>query len=196
MLDFKKDYILENDYVLLRPLVPEDYEMLLEYSENEPDIWRFNAFGANNRDNLKKYIDTALKNKNAETEYPFVVVDKATGKVIGSTRYYSISTMYNTLEIGYTWYGKKYQGTAVNKNCKYLLLEFAFENLGVERVGFKANKDNYRSINAMKSIGCKEEGIMRNLGTDGEGNRIDVAVLSIIREEWYNETKENLKKKL
>lgn len=195
-MDFKSDYILENDTTLLRPLKESDFETLLEYSINEPEIWSFNALGANGEENLKKYISSAIQNKEKRTEYPFVVFDKLSNKIVGSTRFYQINLTYKTLEIGYTWYGKQFQGTGLNKNCKYLLLEFAFENLGMERVGFRANNLNKRSINAMKSIGCKEEGILRNFAIDASGKRIDAIVLSILREEWFNEVKQNLKNKI
>ncbi|HFK5512399.1 GNAT family N-acetyltransferase [Elizabethkingia anophelis] len=196
MIDFNTDYILENDKLILRPLVEEDYNQLVDFSLNEPEIWKFNAFGADSSENLKSYISSALSNRHKETEYPFVVFDKRLGKLIGSTRFYAINSINKTLELGYTWYGKNYQGTHVNKNCKYLLLEFAFENLGFERIGFKANNANKKSINAMKSIGCTEEGILRNFSLDAKGNRIDVIVLSILKNEWYSHVKSMLKNKI
>lgn len=196
MFDFTQDIILQNEKVLLRPLTENDYEAIIEYSENEPEIWKFNAFGANGAENLKLYIQTALNNKKLNLEYPFVVIDQNSGKLIGSTRYYAINMNYNHLEIGFTWYSKTFQGSYVNKNCKFLLLEFAFEHLKVDRVGFKANNTNLRSIQAMKSIGCQEEGILRNFATDAQGNRIDIIVLSILQSEWYETVKRNLKTKI
>lgn len=196
MIDFDKDYILENDKILLRPMVETDFDLLIEFSTNEPDLWNFNALGPNNAENLKKYINTALLNRKAKIDYPFIVIDKIENKTIGSTRFYAINLTNKTLELGYTWYGKKYQGTYVNKNCKYLLLEFAFEQLNMERVGFRANNLNKRSISAMKSIGCVEEGVLRNFSTDAKGDRIDAIVLSIIRNEWFKKIKQNLKNKI
>lgn len=195
-MNLESDIFLENDLVLLRPLKESDFNELLTYSINEPEIWSFNALGANGPDNLQKYIATALENKAKGIDYPFVVLDKKTNKIAGSTRYYSINTFYKTLEIGFTWYGMQYQGTGLNKNCKYLLLEYAFEKLGVERVGFRANNLNKRSINAMKSIGCIEEGVLRNFAIDANGERIDAIVLSILKDEWFNTIKNNLKNKI
>jgi len=196
MIDLAEEYILENDKVLLRPLKESDFDLLLKFSENEPDIWKFNALGADGAENLKNYIAAALNNRKNQTEYPFVVFDKKNQEIIGSTRFYLINKFNQTLELGYTWYGKSYQGTYINKNCKYLMLEFAFEIWNMERVGFKANNLNKRSITAMKSIGCKEEGILRNFSTDSEGNRMDAMVLSILKEEWFTTIKENLKEKI
>src|ERR1700744_3142569 len=150
MIDFAKDYVLENERVLLRPLKESDFELLLEFAINEPDIWKFNACGPNSADNLKRYIETALTNREKQSEYPFIVYSKTDQNFVGSTRFYLINTLNKTLELGFTWYGKDYQGTGINKNCKYLLLEFAFEKLGMERVGFRANNGNEKSIHAMK----------------------------------------------
>lgn len=196
MIDFENDYIIENEKLLLRPLRSTDFDELLEFAVHEPDIWKYNAFGADGAENLKKYIDNALLQREKGTEYPFVVIEKSENKIIGSTRFYAISTINKTLELGYTWYGKKYQGTFVNKNCKLLLLEWAFEKMGCERVGFKANAQNERSINAMKSIGCIVEGILRNFAFDSNLNRIDVIVLSIVKEEWKSGVKQTLQQKI
>lgn len=192
--DFKEKYILENEFVKLQPLENTDFDILLEYSENEPEIWEYNSGGANGKENLKKYIANAIKNREYEKEYPFIVFDKKSGKFVGSTRFYGIFLEMKTIEIGYTWYGKKHQGSGINKNCKYLMLEFAFDKLEMERVAFAANSKNERSLNAMKSIGCVVEGVLRNCSTNAKGERIDATRLSIIKTEWNESVKNNLKK--
>lgn len=194
--NFKEEYILENDVVRLQPLQASDYENLVSFSINEPELWSFNSNGPDSPENLKRYIEKALSQKEKLVEYPFLVFDKLTNKVAGSTRFYNINLEAKHLEIGFTWYGKEFQGTKLNKNCKYLLLEFTFEKMHLERVGFRANNLNQRSINAMKSIGCIEEGILRNFNTDAKGNRIDAIVLSIIKEEWFDSIKQNLKNRI
>ncbi len=95
-----------------------------------------------------------------------------------------------------TVFGSKFQGTGLNKHCKFLLLAFAFEKMGMERVEFRADNDNERSIAAMKSIGCKAEGILRSNGLRPDGTRRDSIVLSILKGEWENYIKDNLRKKL
>lgn len=194
--NFKEEYILENDVVRLQPLHSSDYEKLVGFSVNEPELWSFNANGPDSPENLKKYIERALSQKEKLVEYPFLVFDKLKNKVAGSTRFYNINLEAKHLEIGFTWYGKEFQGTTLNKNCKYLLLEFAFEKMNLERVGFRANNLNQRSINAMKSIGCIEEGVLRNFNTDAKGNRIDAIVLSIVKNEWFDSVKQNLKNRI
>jgi RimJ/RimL family protein N-acetyltransferase len=195
-LDPSHDYVLENGIVLLRPLHESDYDLLLKYSINEPELWKHTAGGADGPEKLKAYIANALKQRDAGTEYPFIVFDKKSNKYIGSTRFYEIKPERKTLRIGYTWYGKKYQGTGVNKNCKYLLLEFAFDKLEMARVGFDANNTNERSINAMKSIGCTVEGILRSNSIDAKDKRVDTITLSILKSEWDAELRMKLKEKI
>lgn len=190
--------ILEDDFVLLRPLQESDVDNLLEIAINEPETWKYSLVPAHGKENLTKYIQQAVKNTENKTEFPFIVFDKKSGKYAGSTRFYDIQLPFKTLQLGYTWYGKDFRGTGLNKHCKFLLLQFAFETLGMERVEFRADNNNERSINAMESIGCKVEGVLRSHMPVflGEEKRRDSIILSILREEWFSEVKENLKKKL
>jgi len=189
--------ILENERVLLRPLQKSDVENLLHFSINEPDIWFYSLVRANGKENLENYIDIALQAKENKTEFPFVAFDKQTNQYAGSTRFYDINFPFKTLQLGYTWYGKDFQGTGLNKNCKYLLLEFAFETLKMERVEFRADANNAKSIAAMKSIGCKVDGILRsNMPTFDSDVRRDSIVLSILKGEWFNHVKQSLSQKL
>ncbi|MFV5702141.1 GNAT family N-acetyltransferase [Flavobacterium sp. XS2P12] len=196
-IDFPQNTILEDETVLLRPLQESDVENLLEISINEPETWKYSLVQANGKENLEKYIQIALKARENGTEFPFIVFDKKSGKYAGSTRFYDINLAFKTLQLGYTWYGKDFRGTGLNKRCKFLLLQFAFETLGTERVEFRADNNNQRSIAAMKSIGCTVEGVMRNhMPTLGSAIRRDSIILSILRNEWFDNVKENLKNKL
>ena len=194
---FSDQTILEDDTVLLRPLQFSDVENLLEISENEPETWEYSLVRADGKSNLENYIQLALKAKAKQTEFPFVVFDKKSGKFAGSTRFYDINFKFKTIQMGYTWYGKDFRGTGLNKHCKYLLLQFAFETLGMERVEFRADKNNLRSIAAMKSIGCRVEGILRShMPTNQSSVRRDSIILSILKSEWETQVKDNLKEKL
>jgi RimJ/RimL family protein N-acetyltransferase len=197
LFDTMQDYILEDDCVLLRPLETEDCANLLDFSLQEPDIWRYSLLQAGGEENLKQYIHIALEAKKAGREYPFIVFDKRTQKYAGSTRFYDIQIPYKTLQLGYTWYGKQFQGTGLNRHCKYLLLQFAFETMGMERVEFRADNNNARSIAAMKSIGCTVEGVLRShMPTYNSDVRRDSIVLSILKSEWENHVKQQLFNKL
>ena len=195
--NFSEEVILEDEVVLLRPLQKSDVDNLLEISMNEPETWQYSLIRANGKDNLENYIQIALKARANGTEFPSIVFDKKSGKYAGSTRFYDMNLAFKTLQLGYTWYGKAFRGTGLNKHCKFLLLQFAFENLGVERVEFRADNSNQRSIAAMKSIGCKVEGVLRNhMPTLGSELRRDTIVLSILKEEWFSEVKAKLKRTL
>ncbi|MDB5140068.1 MAG: ydaF 1 [Mucilaginibacter sp.] len=190
------EYILEDARVLLRPLRETDLEFLLPFALNEPDTWKYSYISAKGEDGMRDYIKEALIAKSAGLEYPFIVFDKQTQTYAGSTRFYDIRPTWQTLQLGYTWYGEQFRGTGLNKHCKFLLLQFAFEKLEAERVEFRADAKNERSIAAMKSIGCKPEGILRSNLPLTDGGRRDSIVLSILKDEWKNGVKENLKMKL
>ncbi len=195
---FNKEYVLEDERVLLRPLRAEDCINLQDFSVNEPDLWKYSLQGAAGLAELDKYINIALNGRASQKEYPFIVFDKKTQQYAGSTRFYDIQPDYQTLQLGYTWYGKAFQGTGLNRHCKFLLFQFAFEELGVERVELRADNDNKRSIAAMQAIGCKVDGILRSNmpKPKGETGRRDSIVLSVLRDEWFGGVRELIREKM
>ena len=194
--DFNENYVLEDDIVLLRPLEKNDFNSLLPFALNEPDLWKFSFVGAEGEEGLQNYMNITLDARKDAKEYPFIVFDKRTSEYAGSTRFYDIQLAFKTLQLGYTWYGKKFQGTGLNKHCKFLLLSFAFEQIGMERFELRADNNNERSIDAMKSIGCKVDGVLRSNMPKRDGGRRDSIVLSILKDEWFSGVKEKLKEKL
>lgn len=195
--NFSQNVVLEDTHVLLRPLQETDVDNLLEISLNEPETWEYSLVQANGKENLINYIRLAVKARENRTQFPFIVFDKKSGKYAGSCRFYDINLDFKTLLLGFTWYGKKFRGTGLNKHCKFLLLQFAFEELGMDRVEFRADNKNVRSIAAMKSIGCKEEGVLRNhMPTFDSDIRRDTIILSILKSEWFDDVKDNLIKRL
>lgn len=193
--NFPQHLILENDAVLIRPLSLDDFDELLPFSLNEPELWTYSLVSAGGSENLQKYMEKALHDKQTGRSFPLLVIDKTTGEIAGSTRYYEYDSFHQTVLLGYTWYGKKFQGTGLNKQCKFLLLEYAFDQLKVERVEFRADSNNQRSIAAMKSIGCTVEGILRSNCKSEDGRR-DSIVLSILRSEWESEVRSSLAAKM
>lgn len=192
-----ENYILEDDRALLRPLEESDFVHLLPIALNEPETWDYSLITAAGEKGLKDYLTIAIKARESGKEYPFIVFDKKANEYAGSTRFYDINLPYKTLQLGYTWYGKKFRGTGLNKHCKFLLLQFAFEHSGMERVEFRADNKNAKSIAAMKSIGCKVEGVLRShMPTRQHDIRRDSIILSILKEEWYDGGKVHLLAKL
>ena len=195
-MNFNESVLLENSCVLLQPLQLIHAENLMHFAIDEPEIWTYSLMPVAGAENLKNYIDQAIAARKQLKEYPFVVFDKRTKEFAGSTRFYDIQLANKTLQLGFTWYGKKFQGTGLNKHCKYLLLEFAFEKLGIERVEFRADNNNAKSIAAMKSIGCKVDGVLRSNMLKPQGGRRDSIVLSILKSEWEQNVKADLHAKL
>jgi RimJ/RimL family protein N-acetyltransferase len=195
--NFSDIYTLEDDMVLLRPLATEDIEHLYPFAINEPQLWKYSSTQpGGNRENMRRYIETALDARKNRAEYPFIVYDKHANSFAGSTRFYDIQLKAKTLQLGYTWYGSRYHGTGLNKHCKFLLLRFAFEQMAMERVEFRADNNNAKSIAAMRSIGCTVEGILRNNAIRSDGSRRDSIVLSILKSEWELSIKNNLLNKI
>lgn len=191
-LDFSKNYILEDECILLRPLEVNDCNNLLEFSLNEPDTWKYGLITAAGEANLKQYIKDAIKGRTDKHMYPFIVFDKITKQYAGSTRFYDVKNNFRTTQLGYTWYGERFRGTSLNKRCKKLLLEFAFEKMNFIRVELRADILNDRSVAAMKSIGCTVEGILRQDVPNLFGGRRTSIVLSILQDEWQATVKEKI----
>ena len=124
------------------------------------------------------------KDYKAKTRIPFLIFDKKLNRPAGSTSFMNISVNDKRLEIGTTWYGKDFRGTGLNKHCKYLLLEYAFNTEGYIRIEFKADNLNERSKAAMRKIGATEEGVFRSHMQMPYGRRRDTVYFSIINTEW------------
>lgn len=192
---FKQQPVLENERVLLRAIREDDFDNLLPFSLNEPEIWTYGLVTAAGKNNLRKYINTAVKNMNDKKEYPFIVFDKKANAYAGSTRFYDIQQPWFTAQLGYTWYGKEFQRTGLNRHCKLLILTYVFEEWGLERLEFRADAKNAKSIAAMKAIGFVEEGILRNHMPTADGGRRDSIIFSILRTEWFESTRDLLQMK-
>ena len=190
--DFDSDIILENERVLLRPVQLSDGALLAHYVEEEPDLWKYSLVAIQNTSDLENYIQTAIEARADKSSYAFIVFDKLLNEYVGCTRFYDIQFAFQTTQLGYTWYSKKCWGTKLNQNCKFLLLELAFDQMGLERVEFRADNNNKRSIAAMQKIGCTVEGVFRNHLPMPNGSRRDSIVLSILKEEWNASLKQAL----
>jgi RimJ/RimL family protein N-acetyltransferase len=131
----------------------------------------------------RHWIDEAL---GAVGQLPFAIVEKAKGRVIGSTRYLNIRPEHRSLEIGWTWLGQNWQRTAINTETKLLLLSHAFEKLGCVRVEFKTDARNERSQRALQRIGATKEGVLRNHMVVQDDFLRDSVYFSVISSEWLD----------
>lgn len=182
-MNFDQVPLLENSRVLLRPIQDADKAALREIALDE-EIWRYMITRISNEEELDAWIQTATSGYQLGTRYTFMIVDKATGQLAGSTSYGNISVPDKRLEIGWTWLSRDYRGTGLNRHCKFLLLRYAFEVLQMERVELKGDALNIRSRKAMLKIGATEEGILRSHTLMHDGRRRYTIYYSILRPEW------------
>lgn len=130
------------------------------------------------------YIDQALQQKKLGSRIPFAVIDAQSNLAIGSTSYHDMLMSIPRLEIGYTWYAKRYQRTYVNRGCKWLLMQYAFESLGAKAVAFRTDQLNLRSQTAIQSLGAQLDGILRAHQLRRDGSVRDSYMYSIVADEW------------
>ena len=155
------------------------------FAASDPSIWKYMLYGnITSEKDMFDWVSDMLERAKAGADLPFAVISLASGKAVGATRYLEIRPQHRSLEIGGTWYGRDYQRTGVNTECKYLLLKHAFESLGCIRVQFKSDSRNVRSIKAIKRIGARSEGILRNHMILPDGTYRHSAYFSILDDEW------------
>ncbi len=174
---------LEGQYVRLEPLAKAHLAGLAEVGLEE-ELWRWIPTRVRTREEMAAYIETALNEQEQGVALPFAIVEKATGRAIGSTRYGNIDRTHHRVEIGWTWVAREWQRTAMNTEAKYLLLRHAFETLGCVRVELKTDSLNERSRAAILRIGALEEGTFRNHMITASGRIRHTVYFSIIDSEW------------
>lgn len=185
---------LSSHRIRLRLLTIEDSRDLVT-AASDGELWNLPFTVVPSTETIDDYIQHALEGYQAGTVLPFVVEDIATGKVIGSTRFWKIDRKNLKLEIGSTWYSKSWQRTYANTEAKYLLLQYAFEELNCVRVQFTTDVLNEKSQNAILRLGAQKEGVVRNERIMPNGRKRNSVRFSIIDEEWPS-IKDNLIKKL
>jgi RimJ/RimL family protein N-acetyltransferase len=185
---------LKGNYVRLEPLSYSHHADLCKVGLDK-ELWKVTMTLIRTPEEMKKYIGTAIREQAEGKSLPFAIVDTASSKAIGSTRYGNIDTAHRGVEIGWTWIARRWQRTGVNTETKLLLLTHAFETLGCIRVEFKTDSINNQSRNALLRIGAKEEGVLRN-HMIAPGGRIRHSVYySIVDLEW-KDVKRELEKKM
>lgn len=184
VFDFNQNIVLENDRVLLRPLVAEDIDVLRPVAFQDETLLQYSPSGVYNEKLLSNYIKNALSGKANLHHYSFVIFDKKMQEYAGSTSFGYISTVDLRLEIGWTWIGRAFQGTGLNHACKRLLLTYAFEVLDFERVELRADRRNTVSRRAIEKIGGQQEGLLRSHTVMSDGYRRDTVFYGLLKSEW------------
>jgi RimJ/RimL family protein N-acetyltransferase len=175
---------LAGDWVCLEPLSLERHLDPLASIALDPDLWRWTLNVVETKDDLRRYLEEALREQAEGRSIPFATFDLATGRPAGCTRFGNIEPRHRRVEIGWTWVGREFQRSRVNTEAKLLMLQHAFETWGCQRVELKTNVLNQRSRSAMLRIGAKEEGILRKHALSDRGVPRDTVYYSIIEEEW------------
>ncbi len=156
----------------------------LQRAAAEGELWQLWYTSVPGPDATEAYIEAALKMREDLGAMPFVVRDNSDGEIVGCTRYFNVDAANRRLEIGYTWYATRAQRTAINTECKLLLLGHAFEKLKCIAVEFRTHWFNQASRAALARIGAKQDGVLRNHQIAADGSYRDTVVFSIIESEW------------
>ncbi len=183
MKNWIDDLTLEGGRVKLVPL-ERAHKTALVKAATDGKLWELWYTSVPSADTVDQYVDRAISQRESGKEYPFVVIDKDSGAIVGSTRYYSIQPEHRRLEIGYTWYAQSHQRTGINAECKFLMLRYAFEVLDCIAVQFMTNWHNLRSRKAIERLGAKQDGVLRNHRLNADGSVRDTVVYSITSLEW------------
>lgn len=174
---------LVGDVVRLEPLCRNHTEALAQVVQ-DGELYRLWFTSVPTPDKVADYIDTALQEQQLGKSLPFVIIRQADNQIVGCTRYCHIEARKPRLEIGYTFYRKSVQKTAVNTEAKWLLLRHAFEQMGCIAVEFRTHFFNHESRRAIARLGAKQDGILRNIERDQAGRLRDTVIFSIIQHEW------------
>jgi len=183
MFAIQHPVLLEGQNVRLMPLDNSHFAELLDVGCN-PEIWKNMSIRGHDKDVLMMHLKSSVLKRATGEMYPFTVIDKANGKIIGSTFLHNIFSEHRKLEIGWTWYDPEYWGTGINTECKLLLLTYCFEKLGTVRVQLQTSDMNLRSRAAIEKIGAKLEGILRKERIRADGTFRNTVMYSITDDEW------------
>lgn len=174
---------LEGEHVLLEPLSAAHADDLAQATA-DGELWKLWYTFVPPPDGVQRYIDTALEGREREGDLPFAVRHRASGRVIGSTRLFRADPVNRRVELGHTWYARRFQRSAVNSECKLLLLGHAFEQLNAIAVELRTHWHNHASRNAIARLGAKQDGVLRHHTLSADGVYRDTVVFSILSQEW------------
>jgi RimJ/RimL family protein N-acetyltransferase len=175
---------LEGRHVRLEPLDLSRHWEGLKAIGLASELWRFTSAKVSTEAHLKSYFEKALAEQASGGSLPFVTIQRASGRVAGSTRFGNITREHKRVEIGWTWLGLEFQRSALNTEAKYLMLGHAFETWGCMRVELKTSLTNLKSRAAMRRLGLVEEGMFRKWMFNEDGTPRDTVWFSCIDDEW------------
>ena len=178
------DLVLETDKVILRPIDRNDFESFLQLAKEDEDMWVYFTFNLADENHLTKWMDMAFADKNVETRRPFTIIDKKKNKIAGSSSMGNIAYHDLRLEIGWSWLGKSFRGTDINRHAKFSMMNYAFGEINFERVEFKTDLLNERAKQGLRKVGGKEEGVLHSHMTMWNNRRRDSIYFAVLKNEW------------
>ena len=178
---------------MLEPIARE-HEAAMREAAADPIVWRWMQIDASTEEGFAKWFQHALRNAEAGVEVPFATVELQSGRVLGSTRFLTLRPEHRGAEIGNTWLAPRAWASGANIEAKLLMLEHAFERVGVMRVEFKTDARNVESRRALEALPARFEGIFRKHMLIHAGIR-DSAYYAIVEDDWP-EVKANLERRL
>ncbi|MHA4961683.1 GNAT family N-acetyltransferase [Bacillus subtilis] len=174
---------LTGELIRVVPMDKSHIQGLYEAAKDE-NIWAHLPKTITTLHDMEAFVEEALQTKECGTEFPFVIIHRESGKIVGTTRFLYMSSASRSLEIGWTWFHPSVWGTSVNSECKYLLLQYCFERLNTIRVQFKTDERNIRSQKAIERLGAVKEGILRNQMIRKDGTFRNSLFYSLIDRDW------------
>jgi RimJ/RimL family protein N-acetyltransferase len=178
------DLVLETKRALLRPVTKEDYTAFLSIAKQDEDMWAYFSYNLADEEQLRKWMELAYTERNANTRRPFTIIDKQTGQIAGSSSLGNISMHDLRAEIGWSWLGKDFRSTGLNRHAKYAMMRHAFDQLNFERIEFKTDVLNARARQGLRNVGGIEEGILRSHMTMWNNRRRTSIYYSVLKNEW------------
>jgi RimJ/RimL family protein N-acetyltransferase len=182
-MTFVEPVTLQARGITLLPLALDSRDGL-RAAAADGELWNIRVTSVPEPENTRKYIEDALAMREAGNRFAFVVLEAATGKVLGSSSYHDILPAVKRVEIGYTWYAKSVQRSHVNSTCKLLLMTHAFETLGCNVVGWRTDNYNHASQAAIERLGAKKDGVIRGHALRRDGTIRDTVMYSLTHGEW------------
>jgi N-acetyltransferase len=174
---------LEGNAVRLEPLAREHRDAIAKAAA-DGELWKLWFTSVPEPEQTDAYISQALAGMEAGHMLPFVVRELSSGAIVGATRYHDVIKPSDRVEIGYTWYAKRWQRSHVNTACKLLLLAHAFDALGCKVVGLRTDNFNFASQRAIEALGAKKDGVIRHHQPRRDGTVRDTVMYSILASEW------------
>lgn len=178
------DLEIETTRAILRPIQESDFDSFLHLAQQDPDMWSYFSLNLADPAQLSKWMEQHFAEQKNGTRRPFTIIDKSSERIAGSSSMGNISYHDLRLEIGWSWLGKDFRSTGLNRHAKYAMMKHAFDTQHFERVEFKTDVQNARARQGLLRVGGVEEGILRSHMKMWNDRRRTSIYYSVLKNEW------------